>query len=335
MKAIQVAAFGPLESHGAVDLPEPEPAAGEVLVEVACCDLNYPDILVMEGNYQVKPALPFIPGKAAAGRIVGLGAAVEKKYLGQRVLVQLEHGAFAERITAPLALTHPIPKALSYRTATALGLVYQTAWFALTDRGGFRAGERVLVLGANGGVGMAAVQLAKAMGAGQVIAGARGEEKIALARSFGADAVIDLSAEPLKERLRAQVKEASGGAGVDIVIDPVGGDNTEAALRALAWRGRLVVIGFAAGDIPTIRANYLLVKNIAVSGLQWSDYRDRHPGWMAKAQAEIFAHALAGRLTPHISRVLPLERAIEGLDLLRKGGAVGKILVTTGSGEPE
>lgn len=330
MKAIQVTAFGPLESHGAVALPEPKPAAGEVLVAVACCDLNFPDILVMEGNYQVKPALPFIPGKAAAGRVVGLGEGVDNKHLGQRVLVQLEHGAFAERVTAPIELTFPIPDSLSYQTATALGLVYQTAWFALTDRGGFRAGERVLVLGANGGVGMAAVQLAKAMGAGQVIAGARGQQKIELARAFGADATIDLAAEPLKERLREQVRAVSNVAGVDIVIDPVGGETTEAALRALAWRGRLVVIGFAAGDIPSIRANYLLVKNIAVSGLQWSDYRDRHPGWMAKAQAEIFAHAQAHRLTPHISQVLPLEQAIAGLDLLRKGGAVGKILLTTG-----
>ncbi len=330
MRAIQVAAFGPLESHGLVELPEPEPADGEVLVQVACCDLNFPDILVMEGDYQVKPTLPFVPGKAAAGRVVGLGAGVDEKYLDQRVLVQLEHGAFAERITAPVALTFPIPESISYETATALGLVYQTAWFALTDRGSFRAGERILVLGANGGVGMAAVQLARAMGAGQVIAGARGREKIALARGFGADATIDLSAEPLKERLREQVRTVTGSAGVDIVIDPVGGETTEAALRALAWRGRLVVIGFAAGDIPTIRANYLLVKNIAVSGLQWSDYRDRHPGWMAKAQAEIFAHARAYRLTPHISQVLPLEQAIEGLDLLRKGRAVGKILLSTG-----
>ncbi len=330
MRAIQVAAFGPLESHGPVELPDPEPAAGELLVEVACCDVNYPDILVMEGAYQVKPPLPFIPGKAAAGRVVALGEGVDRSRLGQRVLVQLEYGAFAEKIAAPQAMALPIPEGLSYETATALGLVYQTAWFALTDRGGFRAGERVLVLGAGGGVGMAAVQLAKAMGASQVFAGTRGDRKGDLALGFGAGALIDLSAADLRQSLREQVFAATGGEGVDIVIDPVGGAVTEAALRALAWRGRLVVIGFAAGDIPTIRANYLLVKNIAVSGLQWSDYRDRHPGWMAKAQAEIFAHALAGRLTPHVSRTLPLERAVEALALLREGGVAGKLLLTAG-----
>ncbi len=332
MRAIQVAAYGPLETHRPAEVPDPTPGPGEVLVEVACCDVNFPDILVMEGNYQVKPPLPFVPGKAAAGRVIGLGESVEQGLLGRRVLVQSEYGCFAERIACPLPLALPIPDGISYETATALGLVYQTAWFALTDRGGFRPGERVLVLGANGGVGMAAVQLAKAMGAAEVLAGARGAEKQALARSFGADAVIDLGAEPLRDSLREAVKEATGGAGVDIVIDPLGGAVTEAALRALAWRGRLVVVGFAAGGIPAIRANYLLVKNIAVSGLQWSDYRDRHPEWMAEAQAEIFGHALEGRLTPHVSQVLPLDQAIEALELIRSGGALGKILLTTGLG---
>ncbi len=330
MKALQVKAFGPLESHGLVELPAPEPAAGEVQVTVACCDVNYPDILVMEGRYQVKPPLPFIPGKAAAGIVSALGSGVTDRAVGDRVLVQVEYGAFAEKLVVPVVLTLPIPDDIGLEQAAALGLVYQTAWFALTDRGGFQPGERVLVLGASGAVGMAAVQLAKAMGSGQVLAGARGEAKLALAKSFGADAVIDLDGDDLKDRLRDEVRAATGD-GVDLVIDPIGGAVTQAALRALAWRGRLVVIGFAAGEIPTIRANYLLVKNIAVSGLQWSDYRDRDPAWMAHAQSEIFAYASAGRLAPHISKTLPLARAGEALALLRDGGAEGKILLMTGN----
>lgn len=330
MRAIQVAAFGPLESHGPAELPDPVPGAGEVLVEVACCDVNFPDVLVVEGRYQVKPPLPFVPGKAAAGTIAALGPGVAEGRLGERVLVLVEYGAFAEKLAAPAALALPIPDGISFETAAAIGLVGQTAWFALTDRAGFEPGERVLVLGASGGVGMATVQLAKAMGAGQVLAGARGTEKLALAGSFGADATLDLAAENLAESLRSQVKAATGGAGVDIVIDPVGGEATQAALRCLAWRGRLVVIGFAAGGIPAIRANYLLVKNIAVSGLQWSDYRDRRPDWMARAQTEIFAQVLAGRLQPHISAVLPLAEAGKAMAQLRDGKAAGKVLLRTG-----
>ncbi|GAB5467225.1 MAG: NADPH:quinone oxidoreductase family protein [Rhodospirillales bacterium] len=331
MKAFQVAAFGPLESHGLAELPEPTPGRGEVLVAVACCDVNFPDILVIEGRYQVKPPLPFVPGKAAAGTILALGEGVTQRRVGERVLVQVEYGAFAERMALPAALAMPIPDSLSFEQATALGLVYQTAWFALTDRGGLRSGERVLVLGASGGVGMAALQLAKALGAAQVLGGARGAAKLELTRGFGADATVDLGRADLAESLRAQVRDATDGQGVDLVIDPVGGEATQAALRALAWRGRLVVIGFAAGTIPTIKANYLLVKNIAVSGLQWSDYRDRDPAWMAEAQAEIFAFAAAGHLDPHIAQVLPLAEAGRALALLRDGGAEGKILLSTGA----
>lgn len=326
MKALQVQAFGPLESHRLAELPAPEPAQGEVLVEAACCDVNFPDILVVEGRYQVKPPLPFVPGKAASGTIVAVGPGVAERKLGERVLAMQEHGTFAQVFTAPAQLALPIPDGIGFEAAAALGLVYQTAWFALTDRAAFQPGESVLVLGGSGGVGMAAIQLAKAMGAGRVLAGARGARKRALAKGFGADAVVELSGEDLNDRLRAEVKMATGG-GVDIVIDPIGGAATQAALRALAWRGRLVVVGFAAGEIPTVRANYLLVKNIAVSGLQWSDYRERRPDWTARAQAEIFAHALAGRLDPHVSRVLPLGQATEALALLRDGGAEGKILL--------
>ncbi|MEO1193704.1 MAG: NADPH:quinone oxidoreductase family protein [Pseudomonadota bacterium] len=331
MKAFHVTAFGPLESHGLAELPDPRPGPGELLIQVACCDVNFPDILVVEGRYQVKPPLPFIPGKAAAGTIVAVGEGVTDRQVGERVLAQVEYGAFTEQLVVKAALVQPIPEALSFEQATALGLVYQTAWFALTDRAGLQPGERVLVLGASGGVGMAALQLAKALGASQVLGGARGAEKLALARDLGADAVVDLAAEDLANSLRDQVRAVTDGAGVDAVIDPVGGAATQAALRALAWRGRLVVIGFAAGEIPTIKANYLLVKNIAVSGLQWSDYRDRDPAWMARAQEQIFAFAAAGQLDPHIAEVFPLAKAGTALARLRDGQAAGKILLRTGA----
>jgi NADPH2:quinone reductase len=216
---------------------------------------------------------------------------------------------------------------MTFDKAAALGLAYQTAWFALKDRAGLQPGEVVLALGASGGVGMASLQVAKALGARLVIAGVRGKSNAELARASGADHVIDLGEPDLRDGLRAQVQSMTGGHGADIVIDPVGGDAHAAALRALAWCGRMVIIGFASGQIPAIKANYLLVKNIAVIGLQWSDYRDRAPGRVADAQRELFALHQQGLIDPHISRRLPLERFAEGLRTLRDGGVQGKIIL--------
>ncbi len=335
MKAVLVENFGPIEDAVVRDIPDPAPGDGDVLVAMKAVDVNFPDILVMEGAYQVKPPLPFSPGKAGAGIVEAVGAGVTRFKPGDRVAAEVEYGAYAEKLLAAENLCYPLPDGISFNNAAALSLVYQTAHFALVERAGFTAGDRVLVLGASGGVGLAAVQLARALGAETVIAGVRSPAKAHVVSDGGADIVVDLSSETLRDDLRDQVHEATGGHGADIVIDPVGGAAHAAALRAMAWRGRMVIVGFASGDIPQIRSNYLLVKNIAVSGLQWSDYRDRDPEAVANVQAEIFALCKSGKLVPHISRVFPLNGFATALGMLKAGEAEGKIVLSFGAGEGE
>lgn len=330
MKAVLVKEFAPFEEAALADVAEPVPGEGEVVIDVVAAEANYPDILVIEGRYQVKPPLPFSPGKAAAGTVARLGPGVSGLAVGDRVAVQVEYGAYAEKLVARAESCFLMPDGMGFATAAALGLVYQTAWFALVERAGFRRGDTVLVLGASGGVGSAGVQLARALGASVVIACTRGAEGAAVAKALGADHVVDAGMDDLHEGLRAAVFAATGGRGADIVIDPVGGAANAAALRAMAWRGRMVVVGFAAGDIPAIRANYLLVKNIAVAGLQWSDYREREPEKVAAAQRTIFSLWQQGKLDPHVSQTLPLERFAEALAALKAGRARGKIVLTTG-----
>ena len=330
MKAVWVEEFAPVEQAGIANVDDPVPGAGQVLIEVRAAEANFPDILVMEGDYQIKPPLPFSPGKAASGVVAALGEGVTGLLIGQPVAVQVEYGAYAEKLVAEAGAVFPMPDTMPFDVGAALGLVYQTSHFALVERAGFAPGESVLVLGASGGIGSAAVQLAKALGASKVIGAVLGAENIAVARSVGCDHVIDLGEGDIKESLRAEVRSATNGDGVDVVIDPVGGDATGAALRALAWRGRLVVIGFASGDIPAIRANYLLVKNISVSGLQWSDYREHDPAWVRRVQDQIFALWQEGKLTPLISDRLPLEAFADALGRLRRGEVRGKIVLETG-----
>ena len=327
MKAVLVRDFGPFEHVSVSDVEDPLPAAGEVVVDVIAAEANYPDILVIEGKYQIKPPLPFSPGKAAAGRIAALGAGVEGLAVGDAVAVQVEYGAYAEKVRVRAESCFRMPDGMPFDKAAALGLVYQTAWFALKERAGFKPGESVLVLGASGGIGVASVQLAKALGACRVIAGVIGDSNAEVARRAGADHVVDLGAPDLRERLKSEVASVTGRRGVDVVIDPVGGAANAAALRAMAWCGRLVVIGFASGEIPAIPANYLLVKNIAVTGLQWSDYRDRTPGRVREAQAEIFDLYTRGHIDPLISRKVKLEDFKVALAMLRDGQAQGKIIL--------
>lgn len=327
MKAVIVRKFGSPEDVRVEDIIDPAPKSDEVLIDVEAAEMNYPDILVIEGRYQAKPPLPFVPGKVAVGRVAMLGGRVMNLSLDARVAAQVEHGAYAEKVCAPAQNCFPVPTGLSSTKAAALGLTYQTAWFALADRAGFVPGETVLVMGAGGGVGIAAIQLAKALGARLVIGASRGSAKTKAVREAGADHVLDLSRPNLREELRAEVRALTGEDGVDIVIDPIGGPATEAAMRALAWRGRLVVVGFAAGDIPIIKSNYLLVKNIAVSGLQWSDYRDRRPADVAQAQAAIFKLATEGKINPHIDTVIRLDDFADGLARLKEGRVTGKIIM--------
>lgn len=328
MKAVIVREFAPIAQAIYGDIADPVPGAGEVLVDVRAAESNYPDILVIEGRYQIKPPLPFSPGKAASGVISALGEGVTGLSVGDRVAVQVEHGSYAEKLVARAESCFPMPDDMGFETAAALSLVYQTSYFALIERAWFQPGETVLVLGASGGVGSAAVQLAKALGASKVIACTRGEEGARVALSLGADHVIDTGMEDLREGLRREVNAVTNGHGADVVIDPVGGEAHAAAIRAMAWCGRMVIVGFAAGDIPQIKSNYLLVKNITVSGLQWSDYRDRFPQKVVAAQEKIFALWQEGKLDPHISAVLPLSRFHEALEALGQGRAKGKIILT-------
>lgn len=326
MRAVVMEAFGPPETALVKELPSEAPGPGEVLVRARAAGVNYPDLLVVEGKYQHKPPLPFTPGKELAGEIAAVGEGVTRWSPGDRVMAQVEYGAFAEEVIARADQCFALPEGMAFTDAAAMGLVYQTAWFALLDRGGFRPGETVLVMGATGGVGMAAIQLVKALG-GIALAGVTTMAKAGAAVDAGADHVIDLSVENLRDGLRAQVQAVTDGRGADICIDPLGGDPFDAAMRALAWCGRMVVVGFAAGRIPVIKANYLLVKNIAVSGLQWSDYRDRTPERMAEAQAEIFRLHTDGKLRANVTARYPLDRMAEALAVIRDRRVIGKVVL--------
>lgn len=330
MKAVIVRQFGPVADAALETCPDPAPQRGEVVVAPVVAEVNFPDLLVIEGRYQIKPPLPFAPGKSGAGRVVAVGPDVAGLCVGDRVAFQVEYGAYAERVVAGAAHCYAMPPDMDFATAAALGLTYLTAHLALRARAGLKAGETVLVLGASGGVGIASIQLAKAFGAARVIAATRGAARGRIALDAGADAVIDSSAPDLRDRMRDEVVRITGGHGADVVIDPVGGDTHQAAIRAVAWCGRLVIVGFASGDIPAIRGNYLLVKNIAASGLQWSDYREREPERVAAAQQEIFGFHSAGRLRPRIGLRVPLAEFGRALAAQQQGSVSGRILLDVG-----
>jgi len=326
MRAVLVRTHGSYDSPRVEDIPDPVPGEREVILETHAIGVNYPDVLVIEGKYQTLPPRPFSPGKEMAGVVRAVGAGVTKCKPGDRAMALIEYGAYAEQVRAPEHQVFVLPKRMPFSDAAALGLAYQTAHFALLDRGQYRPGETVLVTGATGGVGLAAIQIAKALGA-TVLAAVSGPHRAELARANGADQVIDLSLPDLRESLRSQVHAATGKRGVDVVIELLGGEVFDAAIRALTWRGRMVVVGFASGRIPEIKANYLLVKNIAVSGLQVSDYRDRDPAWMRRVQAELFDLYLAGKIKPHIAATYPLSRFAEALARFGRRDVAGKLIL--------
>jgi NADPH:quinone reductase len=325
MRGIIVDEFGPPECLCVAEVPWPMPGPGEVLVQTHAAPVNYVDLLVVGGTYQFLPPRPFVPGKGPAGVVTALGPEVSGLRVGDRVLAMAEAGGYAEAVTVAEEQCYRLPAAMSFVEAASLSLVYDTAWFALRERARLEPGETVLVLGASGGVGQAAVQLARAMGA-RVLAGISRPERAA-AVAADADAAIDLSRADLRDSLREQVYAVTDGQGADIILDPLGGAVFDAAIRALAWRGRLVVIGFAAGGIPTVKTNYLLLKNIEISGLQVSDYRKRRPAQMAGCFAEIFAFYEASKIIPAPATVFPLERAGEALAALRDRRIDGRVVL--------
>ena len=313
MKAVVVHAFGAVGSASVEEVETPTPGAHEILLGVELVPANFVDTLVMTGKYQFLPDLPFIPGKGPTGTVLTAGPGVTRFRVGDRVLAMAEQGGYGEAVCVHEDQCYGLPAELTFEHAASISLAYDTAWFALTDRARMVAGETVLVLGATGAVGRAAIQLAKAKGA-TVVAAVSTEAKRALAADAGADHIVDLSRPDLHDGLRDQVRELTGGKGADIIIDPLGGDIFDAAIRALAWRGRLVVVGFAAGRIPTVKANYLLLKNIEVSGIQVSDYRKRMPEMMRTCFEDIFDLFRQGRIKAGPLKVYPLEDYATALD---------------------
>jgi NADPH:quinone reductase len=326
MKAIVLHEFGPIGSAALEDLQPPQCGTREICVEVKAVAANFVDILVMEGRYQFLPDRPFVPGKGPAGVVTAVGAEVTRFRIGDRVLAMCEQGGYAEMACADADQCYALPAAMTFQQAASLSLAADTAWIALMERGRLRAGESVLVTGATGAVGNAALQIAKAKGA-TVLAAVSGPAKFAAALAAGADHVIDLSQANLRDALREQVLAANHGRGVDVVIDALGGDIFDAAVRALAWRGRLVVIGFAAGRIATLKTNYLLLKNIEASGLQISDYRKRLPGLVRECFDDIFVLCTAGKLRPAPATLYPLRDYARALDDLGKRRLEGRAVL--------
>jgi NADPH2:quinone reductase len=327
LKALLVREHGPIETLALAEAADPIPRAGEVLIEVRAASINFPDLLVIAGTYQKLPARPFSPGKDLAGVVAAVGEGVTTCRPGDRVCAQVEYGAYAEKCIVPHLNCHVMPKAMSFADGAAMGLTYLTAHFALVERGAYRPGETVLVTGAAGGVGLATVQVAKALRA-TVIAGVSSEEKAALVRRHGADHVIRTDVPELRDALRKQIHEAVGKKGVDLIIDSVGGNVFDASLRGLAWAGRLVVVGFAAGRIPEVKAGYLLVKNIALIGLQFSDYRDREPEKVRAVQQDLFRMYEAGSIKPHVMAAYRIQDYVKALSLVRERKVVGKVILT-------
>ena len=328
MRAVVVREFG-RGGHGIEDLADVPPGPGEVAVDVEAAGVNFPDLLVVEGRYQALPDLPFVPGKELAGRVVAVGEGVSAQMLGQRVMATVESGAFADRAVLPAVQCVPVPAGIAADEAAALGLAYLTAYFALIDRAGFVAGDRVLVTGATGAVGTAAVHLVQALG-GQALAGVGSPEKRGAAAALGAAAVIDFSGPDARDAVRSQVRAAVGADGVDIVLEMVGGAAFDAAIRCLGWRGRLVVVGFASGTIPSVAANYLLVRQIGVLGMQLRDFRLRQPARYRAAQEEILALRSAGRLPPPPIERFGLDDHERAFAVIRDRRAIGKLVLVPG-----
>ncbi|MCA0450020.1 MAG: NADPH:quinone oxidoreductase family protein [Proteobacteria bacterium] len=327
MKAWRIEAFGPLENAVYGDFPDPVPGDGEVLIDVAAASVNFPDLLMMQGQYQTKPALPFVPGRDAAGIIAALGKGVHNLRVGDRVATMAVHGAFASRLAVPASRCYPIPDDLGFDAAAAMVTVYATVLVALHKRAKAQPGERVLVLGAGGGVGIATVSYARLLGC-RVVAVVSSAEKQALVQEAGADAVIVAKD---ADSMRAEVLKWSGNAGVDVAIDPVGGDMFDAALRCMAPQGRLVVVGFAAGRIPTIRANYILLKDIAVMGSSLERWVQAEPMTMAKDIGDIFKAGAAGRLPFWITDRLKIEDGMAAFRAIAERTARGKIVLEIGA----
>jgi NADPH2:quinone reductase len=322
MKAVLAKEFAPPDRLVLEDVPSRHAAAGEVVIAVKACGVNFLDGLMVQGKYQTKPPLPFSPGAEVSGVLTEVGAGVTGLAPGMRVLAFTGHGGYAQEVTADASKVVPLPPQMDFVTAAAFPITYATSHHALKDRAHLRSGETLLVLGAAGGVGLTAVEIGKIMGA-RVIACASSEEKLALCREYGADALINYASSDLRERLR----ELTGGKGVDVVYDPVGGPYAEPAVRSLGFDGRYLVIGFASGEIPKIALNLLLLKVASLVGVFWGAFARAQPGRNAANLAELLDWYTQGHLHPHVSGTFPLASYREALDAVMNRKVKGKVVL--------
>ena len=304
------------------ELPTPVPQAGEVLIEIKAASLNFPDLLIVQNKYQIKPALPFVPGSEYAGVVQALGEGVRHLQVGQHVACLSGTGGFATHTIAPAALCMPLPSDFPFVDAAAFIMIYATSHHALLDRAQLKAGETVLVLGAAGGVGTAAIQIAKAAGA-RVIAAASTDDKCALCKTIGADATINYAT----ENLRDAIKALTGGKGPDVIYDPVGGDFTEPAFRSIAWRGRYLVVGFASGPTPSLPLNLPLLKGASVVGVFWGGFAKAEPQANAAMMGELASWYAQGKIKPVIDSTLPMAELKAAYAHMGSRGVKGKVVM--------
>lgn len=308
------------------ELPTPEPGAGEVLIEIQAASLNFPDLLIVQNKYQMKPPLPFVPGSEYAGVVRSVGEGVSHLQVGQSVACLSGTGGFGTHTLAPAALCMPLPPGFPAVDAAAFIMIYATSYHALMDRAQLKAGETVLVLGAAGGVGTAAIQLAKAAGA-RVIAAASSDDKCALCKALGADDTINYSVHTPQSTLRDEIKRLTDGKGPDVIYDPVGGDFAEQAFRSIAWRGRYLVVGFASGPIPSLPLNLSLLKGASIVGVFWGDFARREPKANAQMMQALAGMYLKGQIKPVIDQTLPMTELPKAYAIMGSRSVKGKLVL--------
>jgi NADPH:quinone reductase len=324
MRAVLCHQLGSVSDLTVGETPSPELGPDQVRIGVKAAGVNFPDILMVEGKYQVKPALPFIPGLELSGVVLECAPGVTHVKPGDRVMAFARHGrSYAEEIVLPAGIVTPIPDAMDFVTAAAFPVAYGTAHFALTHRGKLQPGETLLVLGATGGVGIAAIEVGKLLGA-RVIAAAGTDEKCAIAREVGADATVNYATESLRDRVR----ELTDQKGADVVFDPVGGDAFTQSVRCIGWEGRILIIGFASGDIASVATNMILVKNFAVIGAVFGEHSERFPDETRERLTRILPEVASGRLKPRVWKTFPLEQVQDALQEITDRRVIGKMVLT-------
>nr|WP_314626710.1 NADPH:quinone oxidoreductase family protein [uncultured Noviherbaspirillum sp.] len=322
MKAIVCEAWGLPDTLVVRDLPDVVPDAGKVAIRVEAAGVNFPDVLIIQNKYQFKPELPFTPGGELAGTVMAVGDGVTQYKAGDRVIAFVGQGAFAQQISVPVASVMPMPPGMDFDTAAAITLTYGTSHHAVVDRAQLKAGETMLVLGAAGGVGLAAIEIGKALGA-RVIAAASTDEKLEVCRQHGADATINYSTQDLREAIKA----ATDGRGPDVIYDPVGGVYAEPAFRSIGWRGRYLVVGFANGEIPKLPLNLTLLKGASLVGVFWGEYVRREPKANQAGMKELMGWLAEGKIRPHISGRYALSDTPTALNDMAARKVTGKVVI--------